>query len=272
MKIVEKKLAYGGYIGKMVYYLRSEAHRKEKGNAAPRPFVMIVPGGGYHDVCEREAEPVALAFLNKGFNCAVLYYSVDEASFPVALVQLAKAMADVRMNLEEYNIDRDKITVFGASAGGHLAASLGVFWNCEFLKEYTKLDSKLIRPDSLVLAYPVITSGEKAHRNSFRYLLKDRAEDKQMLELVSLEKQVSKEVPPVFIWTTREDSFVPVENSLLFVNALQRAGVKYELHIYPTGEHGSGLCTQETIMQGDIAEYSYMAQWFNNAVRFIKGL
>ena len=274
MRIIEKTLTHDGFTGKMVYYLSSEAHitQGHPQRLHPRPFVIIVPGGGYHMVCEREAEPMAMAFLNRGFNCAVLYYSVDTAKFPTALVQLAKAMADARENAEEYNIDPERISLFGASAGGHLAASLGVFWNRGFLKEHTGLEPSLIKPNSMVLAYPVITSGEKAHRNSFNYLLGNRAEDAEMLELLSLEKQISHDVPPAFIWTTREDAFVPVENSLMFAAALQRGGVKYELHIYPTGEHGSGLCTPETIMVGDISEYAHMAGWFDNAVRFLNTL
>ena len=274
MRITEKELKHNGFKGKAVYYLLSEAHitQGHPQRMKARPMVLIVPGGGYHMVCEREAEPMAMAFLNRGFNCAVVYYSVDTAEFPTALVQLSQAVAYARENAADFNIDKDRIYLFGASAGGHLAASLGVFWDRDFLGEETGLSPGSIRPNGLVLAYPVITSGEKAHRNSFNYLLKEKAEDKAMLDFVSLEKQVSENTPPAFLWSTREDTYVPVENSLMFAAALQAAGVKFELHIYPTGEHGSGLCTAETIMTGDICEYTYMSGWFDEAVRFLNSI
>lgn len=271
MKIFEKELCGA----RLVFYIRSEAHitqgNPEKSIPA-RPFALVIPGGGYHMNCEREAEPMALSFLNEGFNAAVLYYSVDTAVFPEALIQAASAVAYIRTHAEELNADPNRITLFGASAGGHLAASVGTFWNTPLLRELTNLPSEQMQPNSLVLAYPVITSGEKAHRNSFLYLLKDKADDPEMLELLSLEKHITPDFPPTFLWTTRTDTLVPVENSLMLAAAMQNAGVNYELHVYPTGEHGSALCTAETIMTGSVSEYSYMAEWIRNAFRFLNNL
>lgn len=258
---------------KLVCYVRSEAHidqGADERHIAPRPFMLVIPGGGYQMVCEREAEPMALAFLNEGYNVAVLYYSVDPAVFPTALTEAARAVSYIRDHAAELNAQPDHIHVCGASAGGHLATSLGVFWNTPMLAELTGLTATQMQPNALVLAYPVITSGEKAHRNSFLHLLQERAEDPEMLDLVSLENHVTDAMPPTFVWATRTDTYVPVENSLLLAAAMQRAGICYELHIYPYGEHGSGLCTEETIMTGDITEYAYMAGWFSEAVRFLK--
>ena len=275
MKITEKIFSYGGFDAKLVCYVRSEEHvtqGKDDPKVLARPFMLVVPGGGYHIVCEREAEPIALAFLNEGYNAAVLYYSVSEARFPTQLVQLSKAMAYIRGNARELNADPDRVYLFGASAGGHLAASLGTLHDREFLNEITGLDAKTIRPDALVLAYPVITSGIKTHGNSMHYLLGENENDEELKELVSMEKQVNKNTPPAFIWTTQTDSLVPAVNSLLFANALIENDVRCELHMFPTGDHGASLCTQETIMVGDVSEYSYMRGWFNEAVRFLNTL
>ena len=97
-----------------------------------------------------------------------------------------------------------------------------------------------------MLGYPVITSGEFAHRNSFVHLLGDRYEE--LVEEMSLEKQVSKNNPPTFVWHTLTDEAVPVENSLLFAKALKDAGVSVELHVYPKGQHGLALANAITAL------------------------
>ena len=270
MKIFEQELQGA----KLVFYLRSEDHitQGHPERVIPsRPFVLVIPGGGYHMVCEREAEPMALTFLNEGYNAAVLYYSIDTA-FPRAVIQASSAVAYIRAHAEELNADPDQITLIGASAGGHLAASVGAFWNTPMLRDLTNLPAEQMKPNSLVLAYPVITSGEKAHRNSFLYLLEEKADDPEMLALLSLENQITADFPPTFLWATRTDSYVPVENSLMLATAMQKAGINYELHIYPYGEHGSALCTAETIMTGDVSEYAYMQEWIKNAFRFLRNL
>ena len=94
-----------------------------------RPVVLICPGGGYQMTSDREAEALAVKFMSMGYHAAILRYSVAPARFPEALQQLATAVAMLRENAEKWHIDTDKIVVQGSSAGGHLAASLGVFWN-----------------------------------------------------------------------------------------------------------------------------------------------
>jgi len=214
MKIFEKKLGEA----KLVFYIRSEDHigqGAEVREIPARPFALVIPGGGYHMVCEREAEPIALSFLNEGYNAAVLYYSVDTTQFPTAMKEAAMAIAYIRKHADELNAMPDRITVIGSSAGGHLCASIGAYWNSEFLANLTGLSCDEMKPNSLVLLYPVITSGEKAHRNSFLYLLKDKANDADALDFVSLEKHITSDFPPTFVWTTRTDTLVPVENTLM---------------------------------------------------------
>lgn len=210
-----------------------------------RPTVLICPGGGYHFLSERETEAIAIQMNAMGFHGAVLRYHVAPFRFPTALAEAACAVAHLRAHSAEYGVNPDKIVAAGFSAGGHLAASLGVFWQEEWLKEYTGCTPEQVKPNGLVLSYPVITSGEFAHRNSFDQLLGEDP-DKELLEKVSLEKQVTGMVPPTFIWHTLADELVPVENTMMFVSALRRAGVLFELHLYPQGEHGLALSTEET--------------------------
>ena len=136
-----------------------------------RPLVLICPGGGYEMTSDREAEPVAIQYIAKGYQAAILRYSVKPAKYPLALLQLAKAVAHLREYADEYHIDTEKIVVQGFSAGGHLACSLGVFWKKPFLSETLGVSAEQIRPNGMILCYPVITSGEYAHRGSFEALL-----------------------------------------------------------------------------------------------------
>ena len=212
-----------------------------------RPLILLCPGGGYTRTSDREAEPMALKFLAMGYHAAVLRYSCAPAEYPTSLKELAYSIKFLREHAKEWHIDPHKIVVEGCSAGGHLAASLGVFWDEDFLAESQGLSAsehELLRPDGLLLCYPVITSGEFAHRGSFENLLGSRQEE--LGEKLSLEKQVTSKVPKTFIWHTFADQSVPVENSLLFVSALRRAGVPTEFHMYEKGAHGLALADKLT--------------------------
>lgn len=209
-----------------------------------RPLVLLCPGGGYEWTSDREAEILALQFLAMGYHAAVLRYSCAPAVYPTQLLELATAVKLVREHADEWHVRPDKIFVEGCSAGGHLAASLGVFWNRSWLAEKLGTESEMLRPAGLILCYPVITSGEYAHRGSFDALLRG-IDTPELLEEVSLEKQVSPATPPTFIWHTFTDGLVPAENSLMFVESLRKAGVTTEFHLYPVGGHG--LSTARTI-------------------------
>lgn len=212
-----------------------------------RPVMVICPGGGYGFTSDREAEPIAMKFFDAGMHAVVLRYSVAPVEYPVALRQVAWSVAWLREHAEEYHIDPNRIIVQGFSAGGHLAASYGVFWkNKAFLADELQVDPEALRPNGLILSYPVITSGAKAHRGSFVNLLGNQYDE--LVDEMSLENQVSEDTPQVFMWHTAPDTGVPVENSLLFFQALHEKNIPVELHIYPFGEHGLALATEETGM------------------------
>lgn len=234
-----------------------------------RPLILICPGGGYGHVSVREGEFLALQFLAAGFHAAVLRYSVSPAVYPVQLLELERAMRLLRSHAKEWHIREDRILVQGSSAGGHLAASLGCFWREEALWSTAGVQSaEQVRPDGLILSYPVITSGEFAHRDSFVKLLGDRYDE--LLDRMSLEKQVTADTPITFLWHTYEDQAVPVENSLLFMEALRKAGVPFEGHIYPRGCHGLGLGTELTCSENGKELQPEVSTWVKHAVTFVE--
>ena len=174
-----------------------------------RPLVLVVPGGGYNHVSPREGDPVALQFAAAGYHTAVLTYSVGEGAQNYRpLRQLNEALALLRQNAGEWHILPDKIAVCGFSAG-----------------------------------YPVITAGEFAHRGSFVQLA--GSEDAAAQQVFTLEDKVTSDTPPVFVWHTMEDKTVPVENTLLLLAALRRAGVPCEAHLFEKGAHGTSISTAE---------------------------
>lgn len=217
-------------------------------SAAPkklRPMVIVVPGGGYQRRSDREREPIVMKYLAMGYHACILDYSVSPNRYPTALRELALAVAQIRDHAAEWNVRRDGIFVCGFSAGGHLACSLGTFWNQPEVSASVGRRAGEVRPDGLILCYPVVTSGEKCHAGSFLELLGEAAGD-ELRRQVSLEHHVTSQMPPVFLWHTVTDQSVPVENSLLLAEALQHVGVNFELHIYPSGCHGLALATEET--------------------------
>ena len=211
-----------------------------------RPCIIVVPGGGYLETSDREAEPIAIRMLSYGYQACVLRYSTYPAHYPIALLELAQAMGVIRAHAADWHIDPDQLFVAGFSAGGHLTASLGVAWNTE-LPEMHGFDAAQIRPNGLLLGYPVISSGDFAHRPSFDRLLGDLRDDTDALAHVSLETRVTHDFPPTFLFHTFTDTTVPIENSLLLIAALRRANVSVEAHLFPSGRHGVSLGTVESM-------------------------
>ncbi|MBF9016794.1 MULTISPECIES: alpha/beta hydrolase [unclassified Oceanispirochaeta] len=236
------------------------------------PCVLICPGGGYGFTSPREAEPVARAYNDQGFHALILHYRTAPHKHPAPLLDVSNTLALLRQNAWELNVDPEKIIVCGFSAGGHLAASLGVHWNKEYLQNEICSSRGQNRPNALILSYPVISSGEDAHRGSFDNLLGENA-DAQLLEEMSLEKQVGNQTPPAFLWHTADDASVPVENSFLFAKALKKENIPFELHIYPSGPHGLSLATAETDESGDTSmTVPHVQGWLELSARWIKNL
>ncbi len=212
-----------------------------------RPLVLICPGGGYGFVSDREAEVMALQFTAMGYHAAVLTYSTYPVRYPTQILETTQAWKLIRDNSERWNVLPDKTVILGCSAGGHLAASYSLFCGEDFVTQSVGMTSDELRPAGMILCYPVITSGEFSHRDSFATLLGadyNNLLGTEILEKVSLEKQVTENAPPAFIWHTYTDNVVPVENSLLFASALRKHNVNCEMHIFPDGGHGLGLASE----------------------------
>lgn len=206
-------------------YINLKIHDQKK------PLVLVAPGGGYRFTSPREAEPIAEVFRNAGYNTGIIYYRETKLLYPDTVKELAEFLSFIRKNHEIQTI-----YLVGFSAGGHYVASLGVEWE--------KFGSSS-KPDALILAYPVIT-GEKdfSHEGSIENLFGEI--NKEVRNVFSLEKWVSKKTPPTFLFHTTTDTAVPYQNSLFFFVALQKARVKAELHLYQEGPHGLALANRKT--------------------------
>ena len=239
----------------------------------PRPAVVIFPGGGYDYTSDREAEPVANAYLAAGYSAFVVRYAVGaDAKHPHPLLDAAAALALVRARAEEFHIDPQKVAVCGFSAGGHLAAHIGTQWHLPLLRETLGGESADFRPDAMVLCYPVISGIRSPHLHSFLNLTgPDPAQE--TLARLSCEESVDGRTPPAFLWHTANDTCVPVENSLVMAGALAKAGVTAELHLFPKGNHSLSVCTRETAGGGSAERiYPYVGRWVALSVEFLENV
>lgn len=205
--------------------------------------VIIAPGGGYaHLSMQKEGEDIALWLNARGVAAFVLKYRLGpKYRHPVELGDAKRAIRTVRAEAEKLGIAPDHIGMWGFSAGGHLAASAGTMFDSGSAAATDVIERQSSRPDFLVLAYPVITFDEKyAHKGSRDNLIGAEA-PVELLNLMSTDKQVSKETPPTFLFATTDDNVVPVMNSILFYSALITAKVPAEMHLYEHGPHGVGL-------------------------------
>ncbi len=218
------------------------------------PCMIVLPGGGYAVAVPPEGELVAKEFNKRGYNCFVMTYTTNqllrEPVMDQAMRDLARAIRFVRKNSQTYLVD--KIFICGFSAAGHVCGSVCDYWD-ELEDEDPDYKDISCRPDGAILSYPVITSGEFAHQDSFRFLLGadiyDRDDDgaKYLLDRNSLEKHVKPSNPPCFVWQTEEDNLVPVKNSYLYAEALQKAGVQYEHITFEHGFHGLSIPNEDWI-------------------------
>jgi acetyl esterase/lipase len=209
---------------------------------ANRTAAIVCPGGGYLVLAiDNEAAGMARWLNALGVTVFVLKSRVTPYQHPVPLLDVLRAVRLVRMRAAEWEIDPHRIGLFGASAGGHLAASAATLFDAPEGKTGAALDAVSARPDFLALLYPVVTMNDPAaHAGSRRALIGARPAI-ELVRRMSIEQQVTRQTPPTFIAHTAEDRSVPVENALLLYQALRNAGVPAELHLYEMGPHGFGL-------------------------------
>jgi acetyl esterase/lipase len=208
--------------------------------------IVICPGGGYAHLAPHEGADYA-RFLNEcGVAGFVLKYRLasDGYHHPAMLQDAARAVRLVRARAGEWKLDPHRVGIMGSSAGGHLASTLVTHFDAGKPDAADPVERQSSRPDLGILCYAVITMGQFTHQGSKLNLL-GKDPSPELVRELSNELQVTKDTPPCFVWHTYEDNAVPVENSLQFAEALRRAGVPCDLHIYQKGPHGLGLGTRE---------------------------
>jgi acetyl esterase/lipase len=208
--------------------------------------VLILPGGGYQILTVPGEGPIpARFFLSHHVAAFVLRYRHGPRyHYPTTLLDAQRAIRLIKTRASEYGIDPAKVGVLGGSAGGHLAAMLATLYDNKLLPAapYTPdaIDAASARPAFSLLLYPVIdlTDDAVTHRGSRTNLTQDNA---ALYEMLSPQKHVTRDTPPVFLVHGTNDRLVPVKNSLLYYEAAIRAGIPAEMHILDNGPHGFGM-------------------------------
>ena len=229
-----------------------------------RPAILVIPGGGYAHCSEREGEPIALEFFNRGYNAYVLKYPCAPTRYPAQLVVAAMAMDAIRKRAKVCKTNTGKVFAVGFSAGGHLCGCLA---NCP--ENFASIRPYDFRPNGVVLSYAVI-GGVPTHVGSFQNLLGGMPQGETAW--LDLHASVRDNNPPAFIWATANDSVVPAINSLRYANAYAEKGIKYELHIYPNGPHGISLADERTWHDNPEFNNPAVANWVDCADKFLRGL
>ena len=246
-----------GFVPNIRAYLHPDSENKNL------PCMIVVPGGGYCMVVNLEGEPVALDFYERGYNVFVLTYTTDiTTAFPLKfqpLNDISRAVRYIRKNSGRFGINESKVTICGFSAGGHVCATLGTHYN-DVIDSDEELNKISNRPDSMILGYPVITSGEYTHEYSMISLLGRNPSEEDLLYF-SLEKNVTPDTPPAFVWQTVEDNLVPVENSMMFAESLRANKVPYAYYAFPHGIHGLSA-SNNLVKTGQFGEPYTMEQMF----------
>ncbi len=200
--------------------------------------IIICPGGAYaHLSMEKEGSDVAKWLNTLGVAAFVLKYRLGPTfHHPAQMEDVQQAIRLVRRQADKYGIAPNRIGIMGFSAGGHLAATAST--------HYTP-DS---RPDFAILCYPVIAFGQPYTHKGSQEMLLGKDPDPKLIEEMSMEKHVTANTPPTFLFTTNADTGVPAENSLSYYAALRRAGVPAEIHIYERGPHGVGMAPNDPVL------------------------
>ena len=229
--------------------------------------VVICPGGGYRGLAyDGEGTDIAKWFNSKGIAAFVLKYRVPASKSLIipheAPLQDAKrAIRLVRSNAKKWNISENQIGIMGFSAGGHLASTLGTHFDSEDKLPKSEIENISARPDFMILIYPVITMEAFGHEGSRENLLGKKPTE-ELLRYYSNELHVTDKTPPTFLLHCSDDQTVPVKNSLVFYEALQKEKVEAEMHIFPKGGHGFGLAIGK----------GHLENWTDNLYQWILSL
>ncbi len=207
-----------------------------------RPAVLILPGGGYAHVSDREGHPIALSFMQRGYQAFVLDYTTGlYSNYPRPVFETLAAIRYLRANAEKYAIDPDAIALVGFSAGGHLAALTASQPENSPLFSSLGITAADVAINALILGYPLVDLNafvDRLNRSQHDQpyfvgaMIRDYHKEKDPLALVS------EHLPPTFIFHTLEDDIITPEDTLAYTQALRQKGVTVEYHLYSAGGHG----------------------------------
>lgn len=264
---------------------------------ALRPAVVILGGGGFHHISPHEQEPVALAFLARGYQAFVLDYVTQvtgEVAYPAPEVDLAKMMATVRANAAVWQVDAERVVVCGFSAGGFICASVAAGWKSGPFAALAGARPDDIRPDAVVLCYPLLDprvyrdkllddpridlrvpkTGGKTGRDlvmeDMARVLGAEATDEN-LAAVTPANILDHRMPPTFVWGTADDKTCPIVEVHDFARALALAGVTHEVHVFDRGGHGLSVANETSVHDDEhAARAAVVSPWFDLACAFLK--
>ncbi len=251
-----------------------EVYAPEKMPGFVRDALLVIPGGGYEMICDdREGEPIALDFVQKGMASFVLHYSVGEgAKFPRPLIEASMAMKYIKDNASRYNISPDRVFATGFSAGGHLAASLGILWHRKEIYAAVDMPEGYNKPKGILPIYPVVSVNVDTHMSSFRHLAGNPNPAKEELLEYSLDMHVDEKSAPAFICHSATDETVSVQNALCLAWAYEKASMPFELHIFKEANHGMALANEITGYGDPTWVNASNAKWTELARLWMKGI
>ncbi len=235
-----------------------------------RKAILVIPGGGYFSVCsDREGEPIAMAFMPYGYNAFVLHYSVGrKRPFPAQLIEVARAIKHIKDHAEDYGIDPEELFTIGFSAGGHLSASAGVLWKLDEVQKAVEMPYGYNKPKGTMLIYPVFSQ----HMGSYKNLFCTDTLSEEQLCACEIDRHVDADSSPAFIVHTANDEIVNVSNAIAAAQAYSRAGVPFELHIYPDAPHGVALGNRITECGNKKWNNPAIAEWVRMAIYWADNL
>lgn len=230
--------------------------------AQPRPAVLICPGGGYLFLSDREAEPMALRFMAMGYQAFVVRYSIYQEGggcvYPDAIVDVGRAMRRIHDHAPDWHVDAARVALCGFSAGGHNALMYAQLWDKPMITDALSCPAEALRPAACIAGYPVtdgsIIWGELPENDPTmdlfrRYAFAIMGTEHPGAEQVCAASPALNDagsMPPTFLWATSEDGLVNARHTLHMAEALSKAGVPFEVHIFEQGGHGLALADQTT--------------------------
>ncbi|QTM98748.1 alpha/beta hydrolase fold domain-containing protein [Sediminibacillus dalangtanensis] len=268
-----EKQTFGTEGAYAIAYLWEDSSQFKTGEK--RPAVVICPGGGYTHTSDREADPVAMKYFSEGYHVITVRYSCissDTPLFPDPYVQLGSTFLWLRSNAENWHVDLEQIVLTGFSAGGHLALTFTA--EKEWVAGLLGVSSKKLHVNHLVLCYPVVnfTYGwpkEVEKEKKIKYLFGHDFHQPTKKRLIQPDKYMPDSLPRTFIWHTRDDATVPVENSMKLMLALQEKQIPHEAHFFESGVHGLSLGNAVSAAYKEQIN-PYCEPWFDLALNWLK--